>query len=62
VEIDGGLHDLTFIAADEGGPSTYLRNRSFVGIRAEEIALTGDRAPVDRTSIARALARSPLSP
>jgi CubicO group peptidase (beta-lactamase class C family) len=62
VDIDGGLYDLTFIPADEGGASTYLRNRSFVGIRADAEPPPAIRGVVDRVSIDRALAPPILSP
>lgn len=62
VIIDGGYYDLTFIPEEEGGRSTYARNRAFVGIREEIEPDAGVRAPVERAAIERALAPSPLSP
>ncbi|NUP09491.1 MAG: beta-lactamase family protein [Polyangiaceae bacterium] len=35
VVIDGTQYDFTFVPAEEGGPSQYLRNRSFVATRSE---------------------------
>jgi hypothetical protein len=34
--LDGSAFDLTFVAASEGQPSTWVRNRSFVTTRVEE--------------------------
>ena len=47
VNIDGSYYDLTFIQAEDGEPTEYLRNRSFVLTRAEGgQALQGaDRTP-----------------
>ena len=33
VDLNGVLYDLTFIRDPSGGPSPYVRNRSFVGLR-----------------------------
>ena len=35
VHLDGEAYDLAFIPAEEGGPSTYIRNRIFVATRVD---------------------------
>jgi len=62
VLIDGYYYDLTFIPEEVAGPSIYVRNRSFVGTRAEAAPALCPAAPIERASIERALAPSPLSP
>jgi len=57
--LDGDPFDLTFIPETDGGPSTWVRNRSFVTTRVEEAAARRQPTPAD---VRRMLIRARLEP
>ena len=61
VYMDGTPLDLTFIPVEDGGPSVYVRNRSFVTVRVPEGSTPRPmrRAPT-REDVARMLVRARL--
>lgn len=65
--LDGVAYDLTFLGAEEGGQSQWVRNRSFVGTRVEDEAVSDTAGPdtaavADRAALRRALVQGQLRP
>lgn len=64
VLIDGAYYDLTFIGGVDETPSTWVRNRSFVGTRAEQAlrltATTPSPEQVERTLKGAHVKRTPI--
>lgn len=58
VYLDGYAYDLTFLGAEGGGQSRWIRNRAFVGTRVEGKDLAA--APPDRAAVRQALLRGRL--
>ncbi|MCK6504696.1 beta-lactamase family protein [Myxococcota bacterium] len=58
VYLDGYPYDLTFLGAQDGGQSRWIRNRAFVGTRFEGKDLAA--APPDRAAVRQALLRARL--
>lgn len=63
VDIDGAELDLTFIPLEAGGPSHYVRNRSFVAVREPEgKAREPLGRPLSRQDVVRWLIEARLEP
>ena len=63
LSIDGSWIDLTFISRDDTDDSRWIRNRSFVAIRAEEdteerAAASSSHTPLDRAGLDQLLQRA----
>jgi CubicO group peptidase (beta-lactamase class C family) len=58
IRIDGYYYDLTFIQTEEGEPSHFIRNRSFVLSRDDGEAITGSRRVPTKADIDRFLAEA----